>query len=59
MTYIKNTWKRIESIISFKSNDNNKDETIANSKDITTVKPVYNDHSRDEVSAVSIDRWSL
>ena len=59
MTYIKNTWKRIESIISFKSNDNNKDETIANSKDITTVKPVYNDHLRDEVSVVSIDRWSL
>ena len=59
MTYIKNTWKRIESIISFKSNDNNKDETIANSKDITTVKPVYDDHLGDEVSVVFIDRWSL
>ena len=24
-----------------------------------TVKPVYNDHLGDEVSAVVIDRWSL
>ena len=26
---------------------------------IYTGKPVYNDHSRDQVLVVSIDRWSL
>ena len=26
---------------------------------IHTVKPVYNDHSRDQVIVVSVDRWSL
>ena len=24
-----------------------------------TVKPVYNDHSREQVIVVSVDRWSL
>ena len=26
---------------------------------VCTVKPVYNDHSRDQVIVVSVDRWSL
>ena len=26
---------------------------------VHTVKPVYNDHSRDQVFVVSVDRWSL
>ena len=26
---------------------------------VYTVKPVYNDHSRDQVIVVSVDRWSL
>ena len=26
---------------------------------VITVKPVYKDHSRDQVLVVSVDRWSL
>ena len=26
---------------------------------LDTVKPVYNDYSRDQVLVVSVDRWSL